>query len=214
MSTINRVPYNSTIIDRIFSQMPAGFSSDPIEQDAVVFSAESNNLFKNATITNVAPYITSNFSTVQNGGSTYVDVALPIIIDGTLVSGANSSSSSSYRMTVSMSSIISSTNTSPIVGQSFSAYIANSGKIVSGTIESIQSFTCAVTISGTTMTVTGTPGGVLAVGQIVALAGTVAEGTMITALVGGTGGAGTYTVSISQTVATSTIVTIIGKHCM
>ena len=211
MSTINRVPYNSTIIDRIFSQMPAGFSSDPIEQDAVVFSAESNNLFKNATITNVASYIASNFSTVQNGGSTYVDVALPIIIDGTLVSGANSSSSSSYRMTVSMSSIISSTNTSPVVGQSFSAYIANSGKIVSGTIESIQSFTCAATISGTTMTVTGTPGGVLTVGQIVVLAGTVAEGTMITALVGGTGGAGTYTVSISQTVATSTTVTIIGQ---
>ena len=137
MSTINRVPYNSTIIDRIFSQMPAGFSSDPIEQDAVVFSAESNNLFKNATITKVAPYITSNFSTVQNGASTYVNTALPIIIDGTLVSGANSASFSSYRMTVVMSSTTSSTNTSPIVGQSFSAYIANSGKIVSGTIESI-----------------------------------------------------------------------------
>lgn len=146
MSTINRVPYNSTIIDRIFSQMPAGFSSDPIEQDAVVFSAESNNLFKNATITNVASYIASNFSTVQNDGSTYVDVALPIIIDGTLVSGANSSSSSSYRMTVSMSSIISSTNTSPVVGQSFSAYIANSGKIVSGTIESIIGQTLYVII--------------------------------------------------------------------
>ena len=146
MSTINRVPYNSTIIDRIFSQMPAGFSSDPIEQDAVVFSAESNNLFKNATITNVASYIASNFSTVQNGGSTYVDVALPIIIDGTLVSGTNSSSSSSYRMTVSMSSIISSTNTSPVVGQSFSAYIANSGKIVSGTIESIIGQTLYVII--------------------------------------------------------------------
>lgn len=146
MSTINRVPYNSTIIDRIFSQMPAGFSSDPIEQDAVVFSAESNNLFKNATITNVASYIASNFSTVQNVGSTYVDVALPIIVDGTLVSGANSSSSSSYRMTVSMSSIISSTNTSPVVGQSFSAYIANSGKIVSGTIESIIGQTLYVII--------------------------------------------------------------------
>ena len=146
MSTINRVPYNSTIIDRIFSQMPAGFSSDPIEQDAVVFSAESNNLFKNATVTNVAPYITSNFSTVQNGASTYVNTALPIIIDGTLVSGANSASFSSYRMTVLMSSTTSSTNTSPIVGQSFSAYIANSGKIVSGVIESIIGQTLYVII--------------------------------------------------------------------
>ena len=73
------------------------------------------------------------------------------------------------------------------------------------------SFTCAATISTTTMTVTGTPGGVLAVGQTVVLAGTVTEGTMITALVSGTGGAGTYTVSISQTVSTSATVTIYGQ---
>ena len=73
------------------------------------------------------------------------------------------------------------------------------------------SFTCTASISLTTMTVTGTPGGVLAVGQTVVLAGTVAEGTMITALVGGTGGAGTYTVSISQTVSPAVTVTIYGQ---
>lgn len=124
MSTITRIPYNSTILDRLFSQMPSGFSSDPFEQDAVVFSAESHNLFKNAVITNVSPYITSGFVS-------------PVIVNGSLVSNSSSSSFSTYRMTVQMTSMNSSTNTSPSEGQSFSAYISQSGKFASGIIESI-----------------------------------------------------------------------------
>ncbi|WP_225031819.1 hypothetical protein [Paraburkholderia sp. XV] len=55
-------------------------------------------------------------------------------------------------------------------------------------------------ISGTTLTVSSVASGVLAVGQYVQGA---APGTTITALGTGTGGAGTYTVSISQTLAAS-----------
>jgi hypothetical protein len=59
-------------------------------------------------------------------------------------------------------------------------------------------------ISGTTLT-TGTPTGVIQVGMLITGTG-VTVGTTITALGTGTGGAGTYTVSASQTVA-STLIT-------
>ena len=59
-------------------------------------------------------------------------------------------------------------------------------------------------ISGTTMTVTNVESGVLAVGQQV-FGPSVDQETVITALGTGTGGAGTYTVSVSQTVASETM---------
>jgi len=55
-------------------------------------------------------------------------------------------------------------------------------------------------ISGTTLTVSATPSGALGPGQTISGAG-VASGTQITAFATGTGGAGTYTVNNSQTVA-------------
>jgi predicted secreted protein len=55
-------------------------------------------------------------------------------------------------------------------------------------------------ITTTTLTVTAVTSGTLQVGQTVSGAG-VTAGTTITALVSGTGGNGTYTVSTSQTVA-------------
>ena len=68
------------------------------------------------------------------------------------------------------------------------------------------SFTAS--ISGTTMTVTAVASGTIAVGQVITGTG-VTAGTVITALGTGTGGAGTYTVSTSQTVGSTTI-TIVG----
>jgi hypothetical protein len=59
-------------------------------------------------------------------------------------------------------------------------------------------------ISGTTLTVTGVPVGYLQVGSVVTGTG-VAVGTIITALGTGTGGAGTYTVNISQLVVQTTM---------
>ena len=59
-------------------------------------------------------------------------------------------------------------------------------------------------ISGTTMTVTGTPTGAYAVGHTLTGTG-LSQGTQITALGTGTGGAGTYTVNTSQTVASTQI---------
>ena len=59
-------------------------------------------------------------------------------------------------------------------------------------------------ISAYTLTISGSPTGAFAVGQIITGTG-VAQGTYITALVSGTGGTGTYTVNISQTVSSTTI---------
>ena len=59
-------------------------------------------------------------------------------------------------------------------------------------------------ISGTTLTISAVTTGVLRVGQPISGSG-VTAGTTITAYGSGTGGAGTYTVSASQTVGSTTI---------
>jgi hypothetical protein len=62
----------------------------------------------------------------------------------------------------------------------------------------------ASSISGTTLTVGGTVTGTFSVGQYLTASG-ITAGTYITALGTGTGGAGTYTVNNSQTIASTTI---------
>jgi hypothetical protein len=59
-------------------------------------------------------------------------------------------------------------------------------------------------ISGTTLTVSAVTSGTLKIGQTIEGSG-VTDGTIITAFVSGSGGAGTYTVSASQTVSSTTI---------
>lgn len=75
----------------------------------------------------------------------------------------------------------------------------------------VNSFTpnnnyCSATafISGTTMTVTSIVSGVIQIGQAVTGTG-VTSGTIVTAFLTGLGGVGTYTVSVSQTVASTTV---------
>ncbi|MGC4041417.1 MAG: hypothetical protein QM710_11710 [Flavobacterium sp.] len=74
------------------------------------------------------------------------------------------------------------------------------------TVGATASAIVTASITGTTMTVTGVTSGMLAVGQ--ALWGTgITGGTTITAFGTGSGGVGTYTVSASQTVGSTTIKT-------
>lgn len=101
--------------------------------------------------------------------------------------------------------------TGSITGTTLTITAVASGSIVPG----IQLFGTGVTIgtklattavnitgsiSGTTLTVTAVSGGTIGVGLVLS-GSTVVSGTTITALGTGTGGAGTYTVSISQSVA-------------
>jgi len=85
-----------------------------------------------------------------------------------------------------------------------SVVYTNSFTNISGVTGS-DSATFTADITGTTMTVSAVASGILSVGQQVYGTG-VAQLTRITALGTGTGGTGTYTVSISQTVASTTMV--------
>jgi len=90
-------------------------------------------------------------------------------------------------------------STGPVTG--------NDGNTISGnTIMSTNSANAVVTgsTSGTTMTVSAVTSGTLGVGQTIS-GGTIVPGTVINALGTGTGGPGTYTISQTQTVASTTI---------
>lgn len=76
--------------------------------------------------------------------------------------------------------------------------------LVGSTIATTGNYTAS--ISGTTMTVTAVTSGTIQVGQLIGGTGVTAN-TRITALGTGTGGTGTYTVSDSQTVSSTTIQT-------
>ena len=89
------------------------------------------------------------------------------------------------------------------------SYLYGSGtgqfKIPEGTTaERAGSFTGIGSITGTTLALSSVASGAAYVGATITGAG-VTAGTRITAFVTGTGGAGTYTVSASQTVASTTI---------
>lgn len=98
---------------------------------------------------------------------------------------------------------------------SYPVTTAQNGLSLNGTIVELGTNTAVFTasISGTTMTVTGIPVGTIAVGQLVISggnsAGHIAANTIITGLGTGSGGAGTYTVSISQTIASSTFTSVV-----
>jgi hypothetical protein len=83
------------------------------------------------------------------------------------------------------------------------------GAVVTGSLGATSTasigFKCTAAIATTTMTVSAVSDGVLSVGDILSGTG-VTAGTKITALGTGTGGVGTYTVSASQTVASTAIV--------
>ena len=84
--------------------------------------------------------------------------------------------------------------------------IGNSSNTISNNMISAPSAGAVVTGSTTTttLTVTGVTSGALQVGSTISGTG-VTAGTIITAVGTGTGGAGTYTINISQTVASTSI---------
>lgn len=88
---------------------------------------------------------------------------------------------------------------------SFSSAAAIIETAINGSLATINTFTGA--IAGTTLTVSAPTGSPIAVGQEVQGSG-VTAGTRITALGTGTGGAGTYTVSASQTVGSESMTTV------
>jgi hypothetical protein len=83
--------------------------------------------------------------------------------------------------------------------------VSDSQTVTSTTINSVAAPAIVTgAISGTTLTVSAVTSGTLKIGQTIEGTG-VTDGTIITAFGTGSGGAGTYTVSASQTVSSTTI---------
>ena len=83
--------------------------------------------------------------------------------------------------------------------------VSDSQTVASTAINSVASPAIVTgAISGTTLTVSAVTSGTLKIGQTIEGSG-VTDGTIITAFGSGSGGAGTYTVSASQTVSSTTI---------
>jgi hypothetical protein len=86
--------------------------------------------------------------------------------------------------------------------------VSDSQTVASTAINSVASPAIVTgAISGTTLTVSAVTSGTLKIGQTIEGSG-VTDGTIITAFGSGSGGAGTYTVSASQTVSSTTIYAI------
>lgn len=86
--------------------------------------------------------------------------------------------------------------------------VSDSQTVASTAINSVASpAIVTASISGTTLTVSAVTSGTLKIGQTIEGSG-VTDGTIITAFGTGSGGAGTYTVSASQTVSSTTIYAI------
>jgi len=98
----------------------------------------------------------------------------------------------------------SSTGLVGIVDNGVNVYIVDGTYRYTWQISNPSAATFTGSISTTTLTVTSVLSGTIAVGQAIFGQG-IAQNTVITALGTGTGGAGTYTVSDSQTVASTTI---------
>ena len=144
-------------------------------------------------------------SLIKPGGvlfTQYPSVAVPAYLQGGDVSG----------LTLTALQAVGGVLTLTINGEAVTSGTIDLSATVSfsaaaATIEAaINHFDASVTaaIAGTTMTVSAVVSGVLAVGQTISGSG-VTAGTTITALGTGTGGTGTYTVSASQTVASTAI---------
>ena len=79
------------------------------------------------------------------------------------------------------------------------------GVIKSGTVISTAATSFTASISGTTMTVTAVGSGTVDVGEVIGGTGVTAGTSVLAQLTGTPGSTGTYTVSASQTVASTTI---------
>ena len=134
-----------------------------------------------------------------DNGTNYVDVIAPSLVTSNKV----------ITLPDSTTTVVGTDTTQTLTNKTLSTgLVMNASAITSGTSVSTATTSFTASISGTTMTVTAVGSGTIAVGQVITGTG-VTAGTVITALGTGSGGTGTYTVSVSQTVASTTI-TIVG----
>lgn len=166
-----------------------GLSSDEAAKAAIYFAGFTNAQVLPGSVL-FAQYNTANVGAYLRGGALSLTLTQLQALSGTLA--------------ITIDGIAKSGSPNLSAATSFS----NAGTIIADALDieggAGASFTAA--ISGTTMTVSAVSAGTIEVGQLVDGAGTTA-GTYISALGSGTGGTGTYTVSISQTVGSEAMTT-------
>lgn len=139
---------------------------------------------------------------VVNGGTGNTSLTQNAVVIGNGTSATTSVSPSTNGNVLKSTAGASVTAGSFVVGTEYS--IASFGSTNFNSIGASFSAVVTGSISSTTLTVTEVTSGTLAVGQLISGTG-VTLGTTITAILTGAGGVGTYTVSASQTVASTTI---------
>jgi RHS repeat-associated protein len=130
-------------------------------------------------------------------------------ISGTTMTATAASGAIAVGQIVTGSGVAAGTVVTAYLGGGTSWQVSPSQTVASTTLTMLPAVVAATgSISGMTMTISAVTSGTIAVGQVVN-GSTISSGTTITALGTGVGGTGTYTVSPSQTAA-STSLTITG----
>lgn len=157
----------------------------------------SNLLFAQYNASAVAAYLRGgDVSGLTLANLQALSGVLTIVVDGVTAAG-----------TVDLAAATSFSNAAEIVETALNLGVAATGSIAANVVTgSIAPNSVTASIAGTTMTVSAVATGVLAPGQTISGSG-VANGTTVVAQLTGTAGStGTYQVSISQTVTSTTVV--------
>jgi hypothetical protein len=170
--------------------------STSVGGSAITMSGSQSGTFTGYFQVGVLPVSSNGYGT----RTVYTTAIGTASISGTTmtVTGTNSQGSFAVGQTITGTGIASSTT--------ITALGTGTGGAGTYTVSPTQdASSTSGTISGTTMTLGGTITGTFRVGQTISGTG-VTAGTTITALGTGTGGAGTYFVSVSQTVSSATTI--------
>ncbi len=188
LTTSTRVPIGTVQTFTSAASVGAffGLSSAEYAQAVVYFAGPDNATIRPAQML-FSQYPTTAVPAYLRGGTTGLTLAqLVALANGTITLSFNGTPKTSG--TINLSTATSFSNAATLIQTALGQYDA----VVTGSI------------TATTLTVSAVTSGALAVGQVISGAG-VTAGTTITALGTGTGGAGTYTVSPTQTASSTTI---------
>jgi hypothetical protein len=143
-------------------------------------------------------FISAPSSAIFTGSITGTTLTVTVMQSGTIAVGQ-----AIFGQGVAQNSVITALGTGS--GGVGTYTVSDSQTVASTAINSVASPAIVTgAISGTTLTVSAVTSGTLKIGQTIEGSG-VTDGTIITAFGTGSGGAGTYTVSASQTVSSTTI---------
>jgi|688.fasta_scaffold01796_2 hypothetical protein len=175
----------------------------------------SGNVTFTGTILGTALTVTSTSGTISIG---MILSGTGVISGTTITTFVSGVSGGTGTYTVSLSQTITSgiimTGVLPSLGTTGNYYLTNSQTANGSIFRAGGTISFTGSISGTTLTVTSTTG-IISIGMVLS-GGVISAGTTVMSLLTGNGSIGTYTVSVSQTISsttiTGTLTTISGRY--